>query len=80
LSKDNSNAGPSFAEASKKNTNFALAFYGAAIAAARTGSGDGVVSNLTSAVKLEPALKEKALIDLEFIKFNTTDAFRNALK
>jgi len=80
LNKDNSNAGPSFAEASKKNANFALAYYGAAIAAARTGSGDGVVSNLTSAVKLDPALKEKALIDLEFIKFNTTDAFRNALK
>lgn len=80
LNKDNSNAGSSFAEASRKNANFALAYYGAAIAAARTGSGDGVVSNLTSAVKLEPSLKEKALIDLEFIKFNTTDAFRNALK
>jgi len=80
LNKDNSNAGPSFAEASKKNANFALAYYGAAIAAARTGSGDGVVSNLTSAVKIEPSLKEKALTDLEFIKFNTTDAFRNALK
>jgi len=80
LNKDNSNAGSSFAEASKKNANFALAYYGAAIAAARTGSGDGVVSNLTSAVKIEPGLKEKALIDLEFIKFNTTDAFRNALK
>ncbi len=80
LSKDNSNAGSSFAEASKKNANFALAYYGAAIAAARTGSGDGVVSNLTSAVKIDPSLKEKALVDLEFIKFNTTDAFRNALK
>jgi len=80
LNKDNGNAGSSFAEASKKNPNFALAYYGAAIAAARSGSGDGVVSNLTSAVKIEPSLKEKALIDLEFIKFNTTDAFRNALK
>jgi hypothetical protein len=39
-----------------------------------------VVSNLTSAVKLDPSLKEKALTDLEFTKFNTTDAFRNALK
>lgn len=80
LSKDNSNAASSFAEASKKNPNMALAFYGAAIAAARTNSGEAVVSNLVSAVKLNPSLKEKALTDLEFSKFNTTDAFRNALK
>ncbi|GHN03120.1 hypothetical protein WSM22_46090 [Cytophagales bacterium WSM2-2] len=80
LNKDNSNAASSFGEASKKNPNMALAFYGAAIAAARSGSGDAVVSNLTSAVKLNPSLKEKALTDLEFTKFNTTDAFRNALK
>jgi hypothetical protein len=80
LNKDNSNAGSSFAEASKKNPNMAIAFYGAAIAAARTNSGEGVVSNLVSAVKLNPSLKEKALSDLEFTKFNTTDAFRNALK
>jgi len=80
LSKDNNNAASSFAEASKKNPNMAIAFYGAAIAAAHNGSGDAVVSNLTSAVKLNPSLKEKALTDLEFTKFNTTDAFRNALK
>lgn len=80
LSKDFSNAGSSFAEASKKNANFAFAYYGAAIAAAHNGSGDAVVSNLTSAVKIDPSLKEKALTDLEFTKFNTTDAFRTALK
>ena len=80
LSKDYSNAASSFADASRKNSNFALAYYGAAIAAARSGSGDAVVSNLTSAVKIDPSLKEKALTDLEFTKFNTTDAFRNALK
>ncbi|MBI1768006.1 MAG: hypothetical protein HYR67_06505 [Bacteroidetes bacterium] len=80
LNKDNSNAASSFAEASKKNPNMALAFYGAAIAAARNNSGEAVVSNLVSAVKLNPSLKEKALTDLEFTKFNTTDAFRNALK
>ncbi|HCW06772.1 MAG TPA: hypothetical protein DGG95_05340 [Cytophagales bacterium] len=80
LSKDNSNAASSFAEATKKNPNMAIAFYGAAIAAAHNGNGDGVVSNLTSAVKLNPSLKEKALSDLEFAKFSTTDAFRNALK
>jgi hypothetical protein len=80
LNKDNSNAASSFAEATKKNPNMPLAFYGAAIAAAHNNSGEAVVSNLVSAVKLDPSLKAKALTDLEFTKFNTTDAFRNALK
>jgi outer membrane protein OmpA-like peptidoglycan-associated protein len=80
LNKDYSNAGSSFAEASRKNSNFALAYYGAAVAAARGGNGDAVVSNLTNAVKIDPALKEKALTDLEFSKFTATEAFRNALR
>jgi hypothetical protein len=80
LTKDYANASTSFADAIKKNSNFALAYYGAAVAAARSGSGDAVVSNLTSAVKIDPSLKEKALTDLEFSKFATTDSFRNALK
>lgn len=80
LVKDYPNAATSFADASKKNSNFALAYYGAAVAAARSGSGDQVVSNLTSAVKIDPNLKAKALTDLEFTKFATTEAFRNALK
>ncbi|MBS1559691.1 MAG: hypothetical protein JST69_13300 [Bacteroidetes bacterium] len=80
LTKDNNNAAASFAESSKKNPNFALAYYGAAIAAAHNANGDAVVSNLTSAVKIDPSLKAKALTDLEFLKFRTTDAFRNALK
>jgi hypothetical protein len=80
LNKDFNNAGPSFAACTAKNPNFALGFYGAAIVAARNSSGDAVVSNLTSAVKLDPGLKQKALTDLEFNKFNTIDSFRNALK
>jgi len=80
LTKDNSNAATSFADATKKNANFAIGYYGAAIAAARNNNGDAVVSNLTSAVKLDPKLKDKALTDLEFTKYNATDAFRNALK
>jgi tetratricopeptide (TPR) repeat protein len=80
LNKDFSNASSSFAEATRKNSNYAIAYYGAAVAAAKSGSGDAVVSNLVNAVKIDPSLKEKALTDLEFTKFNTTDAFRNALK
>ena len=80
LNKDFSNASSSFAEATRKHSNYAIAYYGAAVAAAKSGSGDAVVSNLVNAVKIDPSLKEKALTDLEFAKFNTTDAFRNALK
>jgi len=80
LNKDYQNALTSFGEATKLNSNHAWAFYGAAIASARLSNADGVVSNLTSAVKVDPSLKEAALTDLEFEKFVTNEAFRNALK
>jgi outer membrane protein OmpA-like peptidoglycan-associated protein len=80
LNKDFSNASSSFAEASSKNSNMAIAYYGAAVSAARSGNGDAVVSNLTSAVRIDSSLKEKALTDLEFTKFATTESFRSALK
>ncbi len=80
LSKDYANAANSFNEATSKNGNLAIAYYGAAVAAARSGNADKVVSSLSSAVKADPTLKDKALTDLEFSKFNTSEAFRNALK
>jgi outer membrane protein OmpA-like peptidoglycan-associated protein len=80
LNKDFSNAASSFAESTRKNSNLAIGYYGAAVAAARSGNGDAVVSNLTSAVRIDSGLKDKALTDLEFAKFATTEAFRNALK
>ncbi|NJN41242.1 MAG: hypothetical protein HC811_02350 [Flammeovirgaceae bacterium] len=80
LNKDYANAASSFNESINKNGQFGLAHYGAAVAAARSGNGDAVVSNLTNAVKIDPALKEKALADLEFTKWATSDSFRNALK
>lgn len=80
LNKDFSNAASSFAESTRKNSNLAIGYYGAAVAAARSGNGDAVVSNLTSAVRIDSAWKDKALTDLEFAKFATTEAFRNALK
>ena len=80
LNKDYSNAGASFAESAKANGKFGLALYGAAVAAARQGNAEGVVSNLVNAVKIDPSLKDAALTDLEFAKWSATDAFRNALK
>jgi tetratricopeptide (TPR) repeat protein len=80
LNKDYQNALTSFGEATSKNSNLAIAHYGAAVASARLGNADGVVSHLTEAVKIDPSLKEAALSDLEFAKVATSDAFRNALK
>lgn len=80
LNKDYQNALTSFGEATKLNANHAWAFYGAAIASARLSNAEGVVNNLVSAVKVDPSLKEAALTDLEFAKYVTTEAFRNALK
>ncbi len=80
LNKDYQNALTSFGEATAKNSNLAIAHYGAAIASARLGNAEGVVSHLTEAVKIDPSLKEAALGDLEFAKVATTEAFRNALK
>jgi len=80
LNKDYQNALTSFNDATAKNSNLAIAHYGAAVASARLANADGVVSHLTEAVKVDPSLKEAALSDLEFAKFATTEAFRNALK
>jgi outer membrane protein OmpA-like peptidoglycan-associated protein len=80
LSKDYANALNSFNEATSKNANLAIGFYGAAVASARSGNADGVVSNLSKAVKADPTLKDKALTDLEFSKYATTQPFRDALK
>ena len=80
LSKDYQNAMTSFNDAIEKDGNLAVAYYGAAIAAARQGNTDEVVSNLTKAVSNEPSLKEEALSDPEFGKISSTESFRNALK
>ncbi|MBX2965861.1 MAG: hypothetical protein KF845_06925 [Cyclobacteriaceae bacterium] len=80
LNKDYQNALNSFGEASRLDSNHALAAYGAAVASARLSNADGVVSNLTNAVKIDPSLKETALTDLEFSKWLTSEAFRNALR
>jgi hypothetical protein len=41
---------------------------------------EGVVTNLTNAVKADPNLKQSALGDIEFAAFSATEPFRNALK
>ena len=67
-------------KATSKDSNLAIAYYGAAVASARLNNADGVVSNLTSAVRVDPSLKEAALTDLEFSKYAATETFRSALR
>jgi tetratricopeptide (TPR) repeat protein len=80
LSKDYQNAATSFNDAIKKNNDLAIAHYGAAVAAARLGNIENVVSHLTNAVRADNSLKAAALSDLEFSKFAANETFRNALK
>jgi len=80
LNKDYQNAMTSFQDAIEKDGDMAVAYYGAAIASARLGNNDDVISNLEEAVAKNPELKAKALEDLEFASMSTNEAFRNALK
>lgn len=81
LNKDYQNALTSFNDAIAKNSNLAVAHYGAAIASAKLGNAEGVATNLTNAVRVDPSLKESALNDLVFDeKLRASESFRNALR
>ncbi|BDC98163.1 hypothetical protein [Persicobacter psychrovividus] len=70
----------SFQEATEKDSNMSEAFYGEAVANARSGKQDASIDALKKAVAANPELAKKALNDLEFVKFASSEAFRNALK
>ncbi len=80
LKKEYDAASNNFDEATEKDSDYALAYYGNAVAAARKGNASDVASNLKSAVDADPTLKEKAMKDLEFVTFVDSEAFRNALQ
>ncbi|MDX1627950.1 MAG: hypothetical protein R3345_04580 [Fulvivirga sp.] len=75
LNKDYQNAVNSFEEAIDKDSDMAIAYYGAAIAHARQNNADKVFSNLEQAVSKNPELKSKALEDLEFAAYTTNEGF-----
>lgn len=80
LNKDNQNAATSFEEATELDNENALAYYGRAIAAARTNNDTEMYDNLGRAVSLDPELKQRALSDLEFRAYAENDQFRQALQ
>lgn len=58
----------------------ATTYYIKAILGARTGNASLLYDGLKEAVKLNPALADKALADLEFAKYVNSEAFRSILK
>jgi tetratricopeptide (TPR) repeat protein len=80
LNKDFDNAYASFDEAIKANPQYALAYYGAAVTAARQNKEDGVAANLAKAISLDANLRARVINDLEFAKFSTTQRFKDAIR
>ena len=80
LAKDFQNALITFNELSDKDGDYAMAYYGAAIASSRLGKASDVAANVTKAVNSDPELKPKAAGDLEFAKFAADSDFINAVK
>jgi len=80
LNKDNDNALGAFGEAAALQSDYAMAYYGMAIANARKGDGSKVAENLKSAVGYNTSLKAIAINDLEFKNYAADAAFTDALK
>jgi len=80
LAKDYQNAIITFDELSDKDGDYAMAYYGAAIASSRLGKSSDVVDNVKKAVNSDPELKSKAAGDLEFAKFASDSNFIDAVK
>jgi len=80
LAKDYQNAVITFDELADKDGDYAMAYYGAAVASSRLGKASDVAANVKKAVNSDPELKSKAAGDLEFAKFATDSNFIDAVK
>lgn len=80
LSKDYQNALVTFNELAGKDSDYAMASYGAAIAQARLGKADAAIGAISSAVKADPGLKSKIASDLEFNAMMSNANFISAVK
>lgn len=80
LRKDFRNAQATLESLIAADRGYVVAHYAAAVAAARQGNENKVVEHLKNAVGADASLKAKALNDLEFRNFATSQAFQDALK
>lgn len=80
LNKDLENAKKAFDEAILADGTNALAYYCAAVTAARQQNIDFLAQRLAKAVQLDSNLKGRAVEDLEFKAYWSNESFKNALK
>lgn len=80
LQKDNNSAMSAFEDAVAAQSDYAVAYYGMAVASARAGNGTAVVDNLKKAISYDASLKEDAVQDLEFKNYAADTAFADVLK
>jgi tetratricopeptide (TPR) repeat protein len=80
LNKDADNAISAFGDAANLQSDYAMAYYGMAIAYAHKGDGGKVAENLKTAISNDASLKDTAVNDLEFQSFAADAAFMDALK
>jgi tetratricopeptide (TPR) repeat protein len=80
LAKDYQNALVTFNELADKDSDYAMAGYGAAIANARLGKTDAAVGSISKAVSADPELKSKIASDLEFNAMMSDSKFIDAVK
>jgi hypothetical protein len=69
-----------FNELADKDSDYAMAGYGAAIANARLGKTDAAVGSISKAVSADPELKSKIASDLEFNAMMSDSKFIDAVK
>jgi tetratricopeptide (TPR) repeat protein len=80
LNNDADNAISAFGEAATLQSDYAMAYYGMAVAYAHKGDGGKVAENLKTAIGNDAGLKDTAVNDLEFQSFAADAAFMDALK
>ncbi len=62
------------------NNNTAECYYLNAIAAARSGNNDAVISSLSRAINLDANYKAEARVDAEFLNLRANEEFKNLIK
>jgi len=79
LAKDYQNALITFNELAQEDSDYAMAYYGAAIAQARLGKAEASIGAISKAIDADPKLKSKAAADLEFDKMAADSRFIDAV-
>jgi len=79
LNKDYQTARTALGDAIEEDSNYAMAYYLAAVSAARLQNEADVIANLVKAIDANPELKEMAVIDLEFANYQSNADFQAAL-